>query len=821
MQKILLFCVAILLHFTSKAQYFTISGIVTNNKLEPLGLVSVSIKNGIEGAITKEDGTYNLQLEEGRYELVFSMVGHKTQTLTMVVKANYKQNVIMETIEDDVMDAVIIKARLRDRSEEIIRNVVKNKDAIQKAAGAYSCQVYIKATQYDSTVRKNKRLKSPLPETDQQAFAGMSMAEIFLNYDKDVNTQCKEERTGVSKRGNPESLFYLSVTEGDFNLYNNLLKAPALSPVPFLSPVSYAGLAAYKYKMLHIKKVGEYKEFTIRIQPKELSNVTVEGELTISDSNWTILNSRFVLPGYHIPEYDHFEIRQQYEMVGGVTSIIARQQFIYFTKKGKGSRVSGETIASYSNFELNKSFPKKHFGIEVSAAAQDAYEKDSSFWNTIRTEPLSQKEIQFIQYKDSILRVTTSKTYLDSIDHLTNKITWKKILLTGLTFYNREKKRTIQTNSLLDMYQPIQFGGARLYSGVTYNKIFSSEKSLFVATRLSYGFLNKDFNGYINARYLYNPFKRSYWTLNLSKDFQLIFQNDAWINQIKRSNLFLNKNIGIGHETELLNGLRLTTNVDIGFRSSLNHFKTSRKLDNLLDGLYDYTQNTQPPYFDPYKALYTFVGLDYTPRQKYIREPRQKVILGSSWPTFFIGWKKGVKGIINSKIDFDYLEFGMRQQLKLGVTGVSSYKIVSGSFINKNKLELIDYKFMRRGDPLLFMNPNETFQSLDSTFPVFQRFYEAHWVHEFNGAIINKVPLLKKLKLREVAGGGFLFAKERNLRYGELFTGVERAFKWPFNPMIKFKLGIYVVGSVANQFKNPVQFKIGITSWDRSRNRWF
>jgi hypothetical protein len=197
------------------------------------------------------------------------------------------------------------------------------------------------------------------------------------------------------------------------------------------------------------------------------------------------------------------------------------------------------------------------------------------------------------------------------------------------------------------------------------------------------------------------------------------------------------------------------------------------------------------------------------------------VILGSSWPTFFIGWKKGVKGIINSKIDFDYLEFGMRQQLKLGVTGVSSYKIVSGSFINKNKLELIDYKFMRRGDPLLFMNPNETFQSLDSTFPVFQRFYEAHWVHEFNGAIINKVPLLKKLKLREVAGGGFLFAKERNLRYGELFTGVERAFKWPFNPMIKFKLGIYVVGSVANQFKNPVQFKIGITSWDRSRNRWF
>ena len=46
-------------------------------------------------------------------------------------------------------------------------------------------------------------------------------------------------------------------------------------------------------------------------------------------------------------------------------------------------------------------------------------------------------------------------------------------------------------------------------------------------------------------------------------------------------------------------------------------------------------------------------------------------------------------------------------------------------------------------------------------------------------------------------------------------------FKWPFNPLSRFKLGVYVVGSVANQFSNPVQFKVGVTSWDNRRNRWF
>ena len=133
---------------------------------------------------------------------------------------------------------------------------------------------------------------------------------------------------------------------------------------------------------------------------------------------------------------------------------------------------------------------------------------------------------------------------------------------------------------------------------------------------------------------------------------------------------------------------------------------------------------------------------------------------------------------------------------------------------------MVDYQFQRRGDPLLFMNPNEAFQALDSTFPVFKRFYQGHYVHEFNGALLNKIPLFKKLQLREVGGAGFLIAPERNLKYVEAFAGIERVFKMPFNTLSKFKLGVYIVTSAANTFSNPVQFKIGITSWDIKRNKW-
>jgi hypothetical protein len=817
----LLLIVSLLLSQLLSAQYFSLSGKVTNNKLEPLALVSVKVKGLPNGMVTREDGSYELRLEEGEYDLIISMVGFKPQVINLILRKDYIQNIILEADEAKNLSEVIVRGKTRDRSEEIIRNVIRHKEDILAASGTYSCNIYIKATQEDSSALRHKKNKKSVkdslnrnnPHADLQK---MAMAEISLRYDHESAGRVKEERTGVAKRGNPESLFYLSQTEGDFNLYNNLIKVPALSVVPFLSPVSYSGLAAYKYKMVSIKQQGNRKLYTISIKPRQLSNVTVEGELTIIDSAWVILSSRFTLPPFHIPEYDVFEISQQYSLVDNKAWMITRQQFTYFSKTNKG-KVSGETIASYKDYELNKSFPKKYFGTEISATAQEAYERDSSFWQKTRTEPLTSKEIRFIQYRDSIHRVVTSKGYLDSIDRITNKFTWKKVLLTGSQIYDREKERTWLLPPLTSLYEPFQFGGARLNANAAYLKTYKSRKNIFIAADLSYGFRNKDVNGSIRLERMYNPFNRGFYHIKLSRDFEYIYEGDAWINMIKRNNYYLDNSLSFGHGLEIANGLFFYTDLDISLRRSLSNYKTNSKVDSLFG---DVLEDNQAVAFDPYNALYGKVRLQYTPGQRYIREPKEKIILGSKWPTFYVSWRKGIPGIMNSEVDFDYLEFGIQQELKLGVTGISKYIVKTGSFLNTKDLRLVDYKFQRRGDPLLFMNPQEAFQSLDSTFPVFRRFYQGHYLHEFNGAILNKIPFLKKLQLREIAGAGFLIAPERDLRYAEIFMGVERVFKWPFDPRFKLKMGVYIIGSAANQFRNPIQFKLGFMSWDKKRNKW-
>jgi hypothetical protein len=110
-----------------------------------------------------------------------------------------------------------------------------------------------------------------------------------------------------------------------------------------------------------------------------------------------------------------------------------------------------------------------------------------------------------------------------------------------------------------------------------------------------------------------------------------------------------------------------------------------------------------------------------------------------------------------------------------------------------------------------------SFQALDSTFPIFRRFYDGHYIHHFNGSILNKIPLIKKLKLLEVAGGGVLYIPKSNLKYAEAFVGIEKII-----PLFreKFKLGVYYVVSAANKANNPMQLKFGFDIFDKRKNSW-
>ena len=150
-----------LLPFSGFAQQHLLQGKVTNTKLEPLGFVTVQLKNQKLGTRTNDKGQYFFKLEEGDYDLVISLVGYKTKTLKVVLqKGGTTQNFILEENNKDLGEVKVVASK-KDRAEEIIKQVIKNRENNIKEVSSFGCQVYIKATEEEITTlterQKNKR----------------------------------------------------------------------------------------------------------------------------------------------------------------------------------------------------------------------------------------------------------------------------------------------------------------------------------------------------------------------------------------------------------------------------------------------------------------------------------------------------------------------------------------------------------------------------------------------------------------------------------------------------------------------------------------
>ncbi|HQW47447.1 MAG TPA: carboxypeptidase-like regulatory domain-containing protein, partial [Chitinophagaceae bacterium] len=142
------------------AQQYLLSGKVTDAQLEPLSFVTVQIKGLQIGTRTDEKGHYEFQLEEGEYEIVFSLIGYKKQSIKFIHKKNGEaQNVILQSDANSLNEVKIISFK-KDKAEEFIRNVIRRKDSIQQAARTYTTHVYIRATEENEiTLSKKKRDK--------------------------------------------------------------------------------------------------------------------------------------------------------------------------------------------------------------------------------------------------------------------------------------------------------------------------------------------------------------------------------------------------------------------------------------------------------------------------------------------------------------------------------------------------------------------------------------------------------------------------------------------------------------------------------------
>lgn len=774
---------------------------------EPLIGANIRVFDMQLGTQTNEKGQFELRLEEGLHRISFSFLGLETQTLEFVVEKDLVQNIFLNP-DSKTLNEVVVRVKKRDYSYEVIQKVIENKDKVLNQYENYACKTYIKATEEPSLK------KPPKNEEDEDPYKSDSLPtlnffEATINRFESKPDRLKEERTAVKKIGNQDGLFFTSITHGEFDLYQNLQKIERLSENSFISPISQLGYVSYRYELMETYYEGTQAIYRIKVKPKELGNALYEGEIEVYSGIWVLKKATLSLSPKALIIYDKFNFSQQYEKVQDKW-VIKNETFNWQVKE-RNNIYKGTTIVEQSEFIFDSTYGKRFFGPEIAKTTAEAYKKDSTFWDSIRPIPLSSDERENIRKKELLDLKLNSKEYLDSIDAEYNKITFLKIVWSGIGKINRSKKSELYFNSLPTLINPLALGGFRLNYGMFYRKLYENRKEFFIRPYLNYGFRNNDLLGSLEVQYLYNPIKRSRISASFGKGFDVI-NGAATISDIaRRSNFYISTGFYVNHKTELFNGFYLNTGVSLYQRRDFSDFQFTSGGDNLFNG------NNEPTFFPTNNKFATNVGIEYTPRQQYISEPNEKIVLGSSFPTFRLDLNKawGAEGTRNS--NFTQLEMSVYQYFNVGILGTSEYKVSAGKFLDTTLLAPMDYRYQRGGDPLWFSPSMSTFQLIPQTFATLDWFFESHYEHQFNGFLTSKIPLLNKTGIRAVAGAGLLYVPESKYQYSELYFGINRVFKLGRN---RFRIGVYNVTAQSNSFGVRNGFKFSFEPYNRDKNTW-
>lgn len=830
LMKQLLFLSLLFLTFNSQA--YQLHGQIQDRNGEALPDVSVYLINSTYGTVSDLKGNYILSLKPGTYQVKFEYVGFADVTKTVtIVDRDLRMNVTMQENEK-FLETVTVKGKRKDPAYEIMARVVANKDKNWSPPSTYSCRVYIKASletedisdSADAQIISKQNVNLVESWSTKYFKAPNQVKEVKEAY-KDLTE--KEAATGQTasvgfstggnrERGNSvemnKYMFFTHVDQGNFDFYANQLSLKSLAERPFVSPLSNYNTISYRFKLLETFAENGKLIHKIRVTPKNRAGNLFKGILYIEDASSALKALELEMNELALNFFNSFKLIQNYTRDSSGRWEISRQEFLYHVKHGRKSKKIGKTTVLYSNFKLGIPLSDKFMRRGVVTYEDDAYDKDTSYWNEIRPIGLKRIEQKFIHRQDSIDRYLVSDAYLSKRDSVFNQFSWVNIGFTGFGHRNYKKKQGIYFNPLISTFRPLAVGGYRQAVGGNFYKTFEDETKFTMNYEINYGFNNKDVKGYIHPTYLYDAKKQSRFGIRLGNYYEMIndYQNIESI--FSRSNYAQKILYGLTYRTEIINGLYINTEVSFAEYRSIADIQLSEWSDSLFGNL------NRPIDFEDYRDVLIDIELEFVPFQKYIMKPKKKEVIGSDYPTFTLWYRKGVKPVLNSSVDYDFLELQVRDQIDFRTLGSSRYHIYTGSFVNDKEIRLMDQKFFRRSDRIFFSNPLRSFQLLGTIEPTTQNYFQGHYLHHFNGSIMNKVPYIKFLKLQAVGGAGLLLIDGQDrYQHGEAYVGLERVFRIR-NQLIK--VSSFYVQAVSSEDSWDGSFKFGIDFYNSFTKSW-
>lgn len=770
------------------SQQFTLSGTVKDSEGEPVPFVSVYLKNTTTGTSANVEGKYVLKLNAGEHIISFRAVGYKQQEQTISLDENKLLNITLAA-ESYTLDNVTIRANAEDPAYSIIRNAIKERKKHQQEINAFNCDVYIKGVQRLKGAPKKffgRDIQKVLElDTNRRGIIYLSESQSKFNYRRP--NDIREEMISSKVAGRNNAFSFNKASDLIIDFYDNYLLENKLSSRGFISPIADNALFYYRYKLLGESNENGEKVYKIQVIPRREHDPVFRGIIYIMDNSWRIYNTDvYLTKSAGINFIDTLNINQQFTKVE--QSYMPTNINFQFTGNVLGFKIAGYFIGVYSNYDLNPKFPKNFFSGEILKITEMVNKKDSVYWKNNRPIPLTPDErLNYIK-KDSIAKLKESKVYLDSLERENNKFGIGKLILRGYSINDRYHKEYVSFDPVLTsvFYNTVE--GFAIKYGVTFRKEFENRRYFSVRPEARYGFANQKLTGSLTANYYYNPLKRA--NIGLSFGNGIFDLNDlgsmtllgnslnSLLYERNFSKFYQKSFISINTTRELANGLQGYIGIDYARNKSLTNSTDFKFFD---DKELEFSSNnpfspaTETPLFPIYNSLSTTASLTYTIGQRYITRPDGKFYTESKYPRITLLYKKGLDKILNSDVDYDFVKAEVFQdRISLGLWGYTSFLVGAGKFLNSDKMYFLDYKHFAGNISTIFPPNLRKFQFLDFyQFSTNKKYFEAHLEHNFSGFFTNKIPLLRKAKLEEFIGGGYLSTPDKR-NYKEFYFGLQR-----------------------------------------------
>jgi hypothetical protein len=795
-----------LLSLPTKAQKIT--GMVFNEKGDLLPYSSITIKGTTLGTSANNRAKFVLPIAPGTYTLVCQHIGNAAAEKNITVANDDVEVIFVLKAQQLDLKEVVVSNNAENPAYAIIREAIKKRPEYNKELDAFTCELYSK--DLIKLRRLPKRIMGQKIEERDRNDMGLDTTGSGIIYLSESVSNIAAQKPGKFKMEVKSSRVSGSGGFGFtfptfINLYNNnvIVFSQKLNPRGFISPIADAALTYYKYRYLGSFFENGKEINSIQVTPRRAYEPLFSGTINITEGDWRIHSFDLVLTKksqLEIIDSLHFT---QFHVPAGDDIWRVKNQVLSFTFSMFGIDAVGNFVNVYSNYNLKPVFAKNYFDRVIIKYDTNVNKRTKNYWDSIRPVPLEKEEVSDYQKKDSLFEVRNDSAYtkrtLDSLNKAEKKFKPFSLLWSGYsrTHYSKEGNSNISITGLLKMLEYNPAEGLVVAAGGSYSHNFRKKKMRLLAEpNIRYGTSNKQFNAWLTLNLRNRSFdaddgslKRQNWLLAGGRRVTQ-FNNQSPITPLINSisTLLYGDNFmktyqnvfgELAYTRQYENGVRIRAAVLYENRQPLDNTTnfTFRKKDSIKITP-NFPGDRISQQFTPHKAVLASFDISFKPGQRYIQFPRNKIAIGSKWPTLSFNYTKGINGLLGSHVNFDRWRVGATDDMNFRIGGTMRYNIYTGGFFNNKAVFIQDFVHFNGNLTPVATDYLNSFQMMgyyvNSTSTSW--YAVAHVEHHFNGLLTNKIPFFKKLNWNLVAGTNLLYVNERN-NHVEVFAGLENIFK--------------------------------------------